>query len=230
LLYSWNLDNVKITTKIEGNPGIRGAAMARDAYHHGNLRPALVEAARERLEREGVQGVTLRSVAAQVGVSHAAPYAHFRDKNALLAALAAAGFRELHARLRASRDAVGGSSCDPLARTGRAYVAFARAHPALYALMFGPLPDAPRSEELEDAAAQTWRELQEVVASTVAPSDAGAAAVAAWSLVHGLASLLNASRIRVGGADGDGGTALAERVTQWFADRIAREPGPGPLL
>lgn len=209
--------------------------MRKDAYHHGNLRPALVEAARDRLEREGVQGVTLRSVAAQAGVSHAAPYAHFRDKNALLAAVAAAGFGELHTRLRASRSAADGHPGDPLARTGRAYVAFARAHPALYALMFGPISDMPRSDELEEAAGLAWGELQEVVASTV-PSGAETAAVAAWSLVHGLASLLNARRIRSGGAnaDADGDVAadeaLVERVTQWFADRLACEAGRGSLL
>lgn len=187
--------------------------MAAHTYHHGNLRPALVAAALERIESHGAEGVTLRAVAAQVGVSHAAPYAHFRDKNALLAAVAAAGFRELHARLRASRKARRRGNA--LARLGVAYVAFAREHPALYALMFGSDVGQARSQELDEASEAAWRELQETVAAEVVPSQAHSAAVAAWSLVHGLASLLAAGRIRVDGGE----AALVEQVTQWFAGR-----------
>ncbi len=194
--------------------------MAAHTYHHGNLRPALVAAALERIESHGVEGVTLRAVAAQVGVSHAAPYAHFRDKNALLAAVAAAGFRELQARLRASRKSQRRGSGNALARMGALYVAFAREHPALYALMFGRDVGQARSDELDEASEAAWRELQETVAADVTPSQARAAALAAWSLVHGLASLLGAGRIRVD----DGEAAVVEHVTQWFAARL---PGRG---
>lgn len=191
--------------------------MAGHAYHHGNLRPALVAAALERIESHGAEGVTLRAVAAQVGVSHAAPYAHFRDKNALLAAVAAAGFRELHARLRAGRKAQRKGSGNALARMGMVYVAFAREHPALYALMFGRDVGQARSEEFDEASEGAWRELQETVAADVVPSHARTAAVAAWSLVHGLASLLTTGRIRVDGGE----AALVEQVTQWFAGRLS---------
>ncbi|HEY0877089.1 MAG TPA: TetR/AcrR family transcriptional regulator [Zeimonas sp.] len=208
--------------------------MTTGSYHHGNLRQALVEAALERLEREGVEKITLRAIAAQVGVSHAAPYAHFRDKDALLAAVSAAGFGRLRQRLHASRDAAD-SGRAALARMGCAYVAFARSHPALYSLMFRRTPEGRgRHDELDQAAESAWRELHEVVAATVPRAEARSAAVAAWALVHGLASLLNERLVRLQPDDAahrardeaalgmrDDGAALVEEVMHQFARRYA---------
>ncbi len=194
--------------------------MQARAYHHGNLRQALVEAALERLERDGMAGVTLRAVAAQVGVSHAAPYAHFRDKDALMAAVAAEGFRRLQARLRASRRAASPAE-PPLARMGSAYVDFARAHPALYASMFRRAPE-PRGPggELDDAAQAAWNELRTAIADEFPEAQVPAATVTAWALVHGLASLLNERLVRF-----DDEAALVAHVTRLFAERFS---GPGP--
>lgn len=198
--------------------------MQARAYHHGNLRPALVEAALERLERDGVEGLTLRALAAQVGVSHAAPYAHFRDKNALLAAVAAAGFRALGRALRAAGEASGAPAAERLARMGAAYVAFARARPALYALMFDRAAQAARSEELDEAADAAWAELNEAVAASVPAAQTRVAAVAAWSLVHGLASLLIGGRLRVAESE----AALVESVTRLFAERLSAAGSADP--
>lgn len=200
--------------------------MQARAYHHGNLRQALVEAALERLERDGMAGVTLRGVAAQVGVSHAAPYAHFRDKDALLAAVAAEGFRRLQARLQASRLATSPSQ-PPLARMGSAYVGFARAHPALYASMFrrSPEPRPPRGE-LDEAAQAAWNELRTAIAEEFPETQVPAATVSAWALVHGLASLLNEHLVRF-----DDEAALVEQVTRLFAERFSAPGGAtSPLL
>lgn len=216
--------------------------MGNRSYHHGNLRQALVEAALDRLESEGAEAITLRAIAAQVGVSHAAPYAHFRDKNTLLAAVAAAGFDRLRRRLHASRDAAE-SGPVALARMGCAYVSFARSHPALYSLMFRRTPEGSgQREELDEAAEGAWRELHEVVVATVRPAEARSAAVAAWALVHGLASLLNERLVRIGlgergpglddeavhvpqddaasAATGDE-AALVAQIVQQFAQRYA---------
>lgn len=208
--------------------------MTTRSYHHGNLREALVEAALERLESEGADAITLRAIAAQVGVSHAAPYAHFRDKNALLAAVAAAAFGRLRQRLQASRDAAD-SGREALARMGCAYVAFARSHPAWYSLMFRRTPEGSgRHGELEEAGEGAWRELHEVVSAAVPPAEARAATVAAWALVHGLASLLNERLVRLQPDDAahrardeaalgmrDDGAALVEEVMHQFARRYA---------
>ncbi len=190
--------------------------MQTRAYHHGNLRQALVEAALESLERDGLAGITLRGVAAHVGVSHAAPYAHFRDKDALLAAVAAEGFRRLRARLRESRTSTDWSESS-LARMGAAYVGFARAHPALYSSMFRrtPAPQGARGE-LEDAAESAWNELQAVIAGAFAEPEVHTATVTAWALVHGLASLLNEGLVRF-----DDEASLVEHVTELFAERFA---------
>lgn len=189
------------------------------AYHHGNLRQALVDAALELLERDGLAGISLRGVAAHVGVSHAAPYAHFRDKDALLSAVAAEGFRRLQVRLRASREAAKASE-PPLARMGSAYVGFARAHPALYASMFrrSAEPHAPH-EELDDAAQAAWNELRAVIAREFPETQVQAATVAAWALVHGLASLLNERLVRF-----EDEASLVEQVTRLFAERFS-DPG-----
>jgi len=189
--------------------------MQARAYHHGNLRQALVEAALELLERDGLARITLRGVAAHVGVSHAAPYAHFRDKDALLAAVAAEGFRRLQARLQESR-AGAGPSGPSLARMGTAYVRFARAHPTLYASMFGrtPGPTGPCAE-LDDAARSAWNELRTVIAGIFAEPEVHAATVTAWALVHGLASLLNEGLVRF-----DDEASLVEHVTRLFAERF----------
>lgn len=190
--------------------------MQARAYHHGNLREALVEAALESLERDGLKGITLRGIAARVGVSHAAPYAHFRDKDALLAAVAAQGFRRLQTRLRESRVSAG-SPESSLARMGAAYVDFARAHPALYASMFRRPPESRGARgELDDAAESAWNELRTVIAGTFAEPEVHAATVAAWALVHGLASLLNERLVRF-----DDEAQLVEHVTRLFAERFA---------
>lgn len=155
-------------------------------YHHGDLRNALVEAALALL-RAGKE-LSLRGAAIRAGVSHAAPYAHFRDKDALLAAIAASGYRLFAARLeRAS-----GSEHDLRAKKralARAYVAFATTEPELFRLMFGP--QKLQSAELEEASTTAFKALS----TTVPGSSPGLGALAAWSLAHGLASLLVDGRI-----------------------------------
>lgn len=154
-------------------------------YHHGALRTALLEAAEKLLNEGGVGGLTLRAIAREAGVSHGAPAHHFADLSALLSELAASGYLRLAEALRA---AGGGPSRNPVAR---AYLAFARANPALFSLMFRDdrlRPDYPALREARAAAG-------DALASTLDLPQAGAtlAAVgemaAAWSMVHGFAVL-----------------------------------------
>ena len=170
-------------------------------YHHGDLRPALLAAAGEILSEEGVTKLSLRGAARRAGVSQTAPYRHFRDKAALLAALAAGGFRELAEAMQ--RLAATSQSPQRLLATGQAYVAFALEKSALFRLMFGPeIADKASYPELRAASAEAFAVLtREVSRGRMSEAQAYDRAVAAWSLVHGLATLLIDGQVRAEGAD-----------------------------
>ena len=163
----------------------------RGAYHHGNLREALLAAGRDILTEDGVTALGLRAVARRVGVSPTAVYRHFRDKEALLAAIAADGFRGLAAAMRAAAAETG----DPrsrMAATGSAYVCYAVANSAVVRLMFGPeITDKSAHPDLRAAGEEAFGVLSGELAATGARDAASPdAALAAWSLVHGLSTLL----------------------------------------
>jgi AcrR family transcriptional regulator len=150
-------------------------------YHHGDLRPALLRAAVEAIGQAGPAAMSLREVARRAGVSHAAAAYHFGDKAGLLTAVAAQGYRMLTEELRAARDAGRG-----FLEVGVAYVRFAVTHRAHFEVMYRPelyRPDDPEVLQARAAAAV-------FLYGTDRP-DAGrlAAGAAAWSLVHGLATL-----------------------------------------
>lgn len=164
------------------------------AYHHGNLRAALIDAGLQVLQSRPAHELSLRDLARQVGVSANAAYRHFADKEALLMALAAEGFRRFS---QAQVDAVVHGDNSPRAmfqRSGQAYVRFARAHTALFQLMFARFPAEGRSAELIDASEAAFSGLMGLAASHAQlPPDHPAVrlrALAAWSFVHGLSHLV----------------------------------------
>lgn len=150
----------------------------KTSYHHGDLRAETLAAAAKLLEEQGPAGVVLREVARRAGVSHNAPYRHFADRGALLAA--GEGFRELGERLRQSAPEA----------MGEAYVAFALAHPQRFRLMFGGLVPLASDPALATASRQAYEALLQAFRDRGDIGDPAAAAAAAWSLVHGLAHLL----------------------------------------
>ena len=199
----------------------------KSAYHHGELRTALLQAALAMLE-EGIApaSLSLREAARRVGVSAMAPYRHFADRDALLDAVATIGFERLAARQRAADE----PECDreALKAQGVAYVAFACAHPALFRLMFGSgAPSLSRNGKSEDLARASGDSF-DILAARAARGEGGAdrsqavpdAAIAHWSLVHGLAMLA---------IDGtlawcaDDPVALAERITARFVGLPAQK-------
>jgi AcrR family transcriptional regulator len=165
----------------------------KSSYHHGDLRPALVEAGLKLLRKEGLHALTLRRVAREAKVSPAAPYRHFKDKQALLAAISEGGFRQLHQLLEAARKEHPGD----VDAAGQAYLTFALRHPESFRLMFTQhvLCDGEPDESLKEAGAQAFNSLVETIqegitSGRIAAVDSTTLAVAAWSLVHGVAMLL----------------------------------------
>jgi AcrR family transcriptional regulator len=168
-------------------------------YHHGDLRAALVRSAIGLLRDAGPEALTLRGVARAAGVSQAAPYRHFADRRALVAAVAEDGFERLGAAMRRAMEGDGpgeGTAGRPgLKAVAVAYVRFAHAHPAEYRIMFGPevarqddLPELQTtSHAVLDFVRQGIERLQ--AAGLVTAGDAGALAVATWSMLHGLVML-----------------------------------------
>ncbi|MFD8418231.1 TetR/AcrR family transcriptional regulator [Streptomyces sp. NPDC059466] len=152
-------------------------------YHHGDLRRAILGAALDVIAAEGPSALSLRDLARRAGVSHAAPAHHFKDRTGLLTAIAAEGHGLLAASLAEATD---------LREAGVRYVRFAREHPAHFRVMFTPELLRTNDVELATARALTAESLRRAVAARNPAPDADPrlAAVAAWSLAHGFATLL----------------------------------------
>jgi len=168
-------------------------------YHHGHLREALLQAAIQLIAEVGPAGFTLREVARRAGVSHNAPYRHFPDREDLLAAVAAQGFRELN---EAMLEAVTHhrSSVGRLKGAGLAYVEFALRRPEHFTVMFDAAVSKHRTPDSTEAAERAFGTLLTLVKSCQdenrLPSvDVRQLALLAWSMVHGIAKLATAKRL-----------------------------------
>ena len=184
---SWSKDN-------QGDDRAAEGASAR-GYHHGNLKEALIRAALELIAQKGPGGFTFAEAARWAGVSPAAPYRHFRDRDELLANVALRGFEQFAAVLaRAWND----GRPEPLAaldRLGRAYLDFARTEPAFYSAMFEagvPLSANPELRETGDRAFTVLRQAAEVLCAMIPAKGRPPALMVAlhiWAMAHGVASL-----------------------------------------
>ncbi len=168
----------------------------KQPYHHGDLRRSLLEAALQLIDEQGVAALTLRAVARRVGVSHAAPYRHFNDRESLVAAVAEEGFRGMLAALQAAAERAARNKADGLTALGVAYVEYALAHPSALRVMFATeLADRARYPALAAVSSVTHDVLVQRVseaqaAGRVVAGDPQELAFAAWSMVHGCAMLL----------------------------------------
>ncbi|MGC1309556.1 MAG: TetR/AcrR family transcriptional regulator [Phormidesmis sp.] len=171
---------------------------AEKTYHHGDLRQALLEAALVILQTKDVKSLSLRGVARQAGVSHTAPYRHFADKSALLAAVAEEGFIEFGQYLQSAVDQASADPIESLQATGVAYVRYALEHPTHFRVMFRDfdfeaIPAGNSS--LEPTANGTFQILVDVIiagqtAGAIKAGDPKLLATGKWALVHGLAMLM----------------------------------------
>jgi len=171
------------------------AATENRPYHHGDLRRALIEAARTIIVRDGAQALSLRGVAREAGVSPAAPYHHFKDKQELMLAVGQLGFEELGIAMEAALADTDGTAGERIASIGVSYVLFARDNPALYRLMYDcarnmeALP--PDVHEKDHSAYAIVRDAM-VAAGRAAPDnhiDIELATTAAWCAAHGVAEM-----------------------------------------
>ncbi len=167
----------------------------RRGYHHGNLREALIQAALKLISEKGPAGFTFAEAARAAGVSPAAPYRHFRDRDALIADVARRGFDQFADRLEA---AWGGGEPTPAAafdRLGRAYLSFAREEPAYFSAMFESGLDLAAHPDVRRAGDRAFEALRAAAEGVVATLPAGRRppalmlALHMWSLAHGIAAL-----------------------------------------
>jgi AcrR family transcriptional regulator len=176
-------------------PGRPSPLSTKRAYHHGDLRRDLLDQALRLVAEKGPAALTLRETARRAGVTEAAPYRHFRSKDALVAALAAEGFSGLLAGVRRALGRAGPRTLDRLCALGAAYLRFAQKRPAHFRVMFGRevasshgFPDV--RERAQACFGELMREVTEAQRrGAVGGRDPAAPALALWSALHGLASL-----------------------------------------
>jgi AcrR family transcriptional regulator len=169
-------------------------------YHHGNLRQALLEQAERTVRERGLAALSLRELAREVGVSHAAPRRHFADRQALLNALAESGFDRLGADLRAAFDGADPALEPRLTAVARAYVAFAIHDPTLLELMFASKHGEETPGTLAAAADRTFSVLLALIeqgqaAGALEPGDPERVGIVLFATVQGLAALVTGGMV-----------------------------------
>lgn len=201
-------------TKVEGKGG---------KYHHGDLRRALLDAALELVKEHGPSGITLREAARRAGVTHAAPYRHFADKEALLAALAEEGFMRLRAE---TEEAIQGTQgVARLEQIGVCYIRFARRNPSQFRVMFGAeVGDKRRYPSLVQADQAVFDLLSEAIRGAqeqgeLPPGNPARMGLVSWSMLHGVASLIVDGQMERAG--------VRDEAIDDFARRVARTANAG---
>jgi AcrR family transcriptional regulator len=159
-------------------------------YHHGDLRNALVLAGLDILDQDGMDGLTLRKVAARVGVSHAAPAHHFANRESLFVAIAAHGFDRFRDYMEEGRFAGGTSPREQLIGIAGGYLRFSQEQPALFRLIFNPDYKNHPDDDLQAASLRAYGVLADVCAGFEPdPAGPGINELKVWSVVHGYAML-----------------------------------------
>ncbi|HUM28470.1 MAG TPA: TetR/AcrR family transcriptional regulator [Anaerolineales bacterium] len=168
----------------------------KKTYHHGDLKNALIKAGVEILAKDGVSGLSLRKVALKAGVSHAAPYAHFADKQALIAAISTEGFRQLYERVSGVAEKYQSQPEKQLTEAAWAYVQFAMDDRDRFKVMFSGVLE--KEKEYSDFVVESQRNFQLVksiveanqASGRLRGGDSALVALSAWGIIHGFLMLL----------------------------------------
>ncbi len=195
-----------------------------ESYHHGDLRAALVKAARHAVDKAGPEAISLKDLAIKIGVTQSAPYRHFESREAVLEAVAADGFDRFRVALQdAERE---GSFADAFERTVLAYVRFGQANPGVYRLMFSSknICGADPRSPLAVASSAAFQDLLGRIGGRIAPARVHAVAMWIWATLHGIV-MLDAERLLCGPAGKR--TDVEEIVQELVAavqDRLLAKP------
>jgi AcrR family transcriptional regulator len=168
----------------------------KKTYHHGDLKNALIKAGVEILAKDGVNGLSLRKVALKAGVSHSAPYSHFVDKQALIAAISTEGFKKLYERVNNIEEEYKGKPSKQLIETTWAYVQFAMDDPDRFKVMFsGVLEKEKEYPEFVEESQRNFRLVKMIVeanqaAGTLRSGPSDLVALSVWGSIHGFIMLL----------------------------------------
>jgi AcrR family transcriptional regulator len=217
----------------KATPAPPGRAREDSPYHHGGLHEALLKAAERVLERDGLAGLTLRAVAREAGVSHAAPTHHFGDLTGVVSELAAIGFRQFNEAM-ALADCGGASLLEKALTRAKTYVAYAQAHPGMYGLMFRterldmtrPSLHAAASASFAGLAGVIGASRHEQISEQALSLEQGAAIARAWSLVHGFTMLLLDDRLSDILRRLPQGTDSETLLEAMLKSTIGKPPGP----
>ncbi|MBO9446910.1 TetR/AcrR family transcriptional regulator [Ruegeria sp. R14_0] len=180
------------TKKIEENTGQTPAG--KKAYHHGDLRAALIEATRQLVEEKGPDSFSVSEACRRAGVSTAAPYKHFKDKTEMLSAAVLEGMVRLRGNMQAALEGIPEGSPERVTAIGMEYVAFALNEPGIFRLKFGGFTDRIADPRLEEGGQQSFGILLSEVAKCMGESevteDVRKRSFLMWSFVHGLSFIL----------------------------------------
>ena len=171
-------------------------APSKDSYHHGNLKPALIEAGKQLLILKGMAGLSLRETAKAAGVSHNAPYRHFRDKDALLAAIAESGFEELAETINEAAHSLRADPEQQLIEACVAYIKLAITHLEMHELMFiSVINEDSMSDSYIETRQQVFSALTKIIKNgqkkkVFRNAPTHELSISAWSLIHGYTMLV----------------------------------------
>ncbi|WP_165909527.1 TetR/AcrR family transcriptional regulator [Variovorax guangxiensis] len=202
------------------------SSSSSSSYHHGDLKAGLLAYAREQMERDNLDGLSMREMAKAVGVSHTAAYRHFQDKRALMEAVALQGFEEMQAACQSAIDAAPAGARSRLKACGSAYVGFGLRSPRLLAHMFGAVAQSRSNEGLVQAGARLFDQLLQLVGDgqadgTFREGDARQLSHTCWAMVHGLSALLGVGVMRTPDAQIDTLMLSAGQALDVLLDGIA---------
>ena len=170
--------------------------MPEKTYHHGDLKNALIEAGIKTLAEDGINGFSLRKVARLAGVTHSAPYAHFADKQALIAAISIDGYKKIHERIERVNTTYPDDPQRQLVETAWEYVQFGFTEPDHFKVTFSGTVEKEREyPELVEIAAKTFEEFRQLIircqkSGLIGSGEPDLVAVSLWGLVHGFVNLI----------------------------------------
>ena len=192
---------------------VRHTTEAKAGYHHGDLREALIGAARQIVGETGAENFSLADACRRAGVSTAAPYRHFKDREEILAEVCALGFDQLSERTQAAANRAGPGTIEAIIAMGQAYLAFATAEQEMFRLMFGQnssMRDAsPVLESGPECFGHLIEEISRFCAAAGIERSADQVALRMWTFVHGVASLMIDKKYDMVGPGVDGNELIA---------------------